>query len=208
MVPRGLAIIVWQHGHRPRRRRRCAAPSCFHPSRASPIATRTGAWRTASCRSGRACPIRGSTSSSCSRARPTRSCSCPTPPFRLHGLGSIPAWSAIPVGGTVEFKNDDRVPHTLYIEKATTLMPPTPTPAGADARAEVLRAGEYRVRDEEYPHIDGTVLVVQTPYVARLDEKGQLQARRARGQVHAQGLLARQLGADAAARGHRAHRAR
>ena len=28
------------------------------------------------------------------------------------------------------------------------------------------------MRDEEYPHIDGTVLVVQTPYVARLDEKG------------------------------------
>ena len=28
------------------------------------------------------------------------------------------------------------------------------------------------MRDEEYPHVDGTVLVVQTPYVARLDEKG------------------------------------
>ena len=28
------------------------------------------------------------------------------------------------------------------------------------------------MRDEEYPHIDGAVLVVQTPYVARLDDKG------------------------------------
>jgi hypothetical protein len=51
-------------------------------------------------------------------------------------------------------------------------MPATPTPAGQTRTQMFFAAGEYRVRDEEYPHIDGTVLVVQTPYVARLDEKG------------------------------------
>jgi hypothetical protein len=96
----------------------------------------------------------------------------PNATVTLHGLRLDPRVVAIPVGGGVEFKNDDRVPHTLYVEKATTLMPPTPTPAGQTRAQKFFAAGEYRVRDEEYPHIDGTVLVVQTPYVARLDEKG------------------------------------
>jgi hypothetical protein len=90
----------------------------------------------------------------------------------MHGLRCDPRVVTIPVGGTVDFKNDDRVPHTLYVEKATTLMPPTPTPAGQTRIQKFYAAGEYHVRDEEYPHIEGTVLVVQTPYVARLDEKG------------------------------------
>jgi hypothetical protein len=51
-------------------------------------------------------------------------------------------------------------------------MPPAPTPAGQARTQKFYAAGEYRVRDEEYPHIDGTVVVVQSPYVARLDEKG------------------------------------
>ena len=48
----------------------------------------------------------------------------------MHGLRMDPRVVIVPVGGSVEFKNDDRVPHTLYVEKATTLMPPAPTPAG------------------------------------------------------------------------------
>jgi plastocyanin len=90
----------------------------------------------------------------------------------LHGLRLDPRVSVIPVGGSVEFKNDDRVPHTLYVEKATTLMPATPTPAGQARAQKFYAAGEYRVRDEEYPHIDGTIVVVATPFVARLDDKG------------------------------------
>ncbi|HEX8954253.1 MAG TPA: hypothetical protein VF945_20505 [Polyangia bacterium] len=96
----------------------------------------------------------------------------PNATVTLHGLRLDPRVVAVPVGGAVDFKNDDRVPHTLYVAKATTLMPPTPTPAGQTRVQKFYAAGEYRVRDEEYPHIDGTVLVVQTPYVARLDEKG------------------------------------
>ncbi|HEY2749688.1 MAG TPA: hypothetical protein VGL86_33940 [Polyangia bacterium] len=90
----------------------------------------------------------------------------------LHGLRLDPRVVAIAVGGSVEFKNDDRVPHTLFVEKATTLMPATPTPAGQARTQKFYASGEYRVRDEDYPHIDGTVLVLQTPYVTRLDDKG------------------------------------
>ena len=35
-----------------------------------------------------------------------------------------------PVGATVVFKNSDRVPHSIYIENAQTLMAPEQTPAG------------------------------------------------------------------------------
>ncbi len=96
----------------------------------------------------------------------------PNATVTMHGLRLDPRVVAIPVGGAVDFKNDDRVPHTLYVEKATTLMPPNPTPAGQSRTQKFYAAGEYRVRDEEYPHIDGSVVVVSSPYVARLDEKG------------------------------------
>jgi len=96
----------------------------------------------------------------------------PNATVTMHGLRMDPRVVIVPVGGSVECKNDDRVRHTLYVEKATTLMPPAPTPAGQTRAQKFYASGEYRVRDEEYPHVDGTVLVVQTPYVARLDEKG------------------------------------
>jgi plastocyanin len=96
----------------------------------------------------------------------------PNVTMALHGLRLDPRIAAIPIGGSIEFKNDDRVPHTLFIEKATTLMPATTTPAGQSRTQKFYAPGEYRIRDEEYPHVDGTILVVLTPYVARLDEKG------------------------------------
>jgi plastocyanin len=97
----------------------------------------------------------------------------PNATVELHGLRLDPRVVVIPVAGTVEFKNADRVPHTLYVEHATTLMKPEPTAAGQSRSQKFYAAGEYRVRDEEYPHIDGMVLVLQTPYFARLDDKGQ-----------------------------------
>jgi hypothetical protein len=103
---------------------------------------------------------------------PNSKAQLPNATVDLHGLRLDPRVSVVPVGGSVEFKNDDRVPHTLYLEKATTLMAPTPTPAGQTRAQKFYAAGEYRVRDEEYPHIDGTVLVLQTPYAVRADEKG------------------------------------
>ena len=100
------------------------------------------------------------------------------------------------------------MPHTLYVEKATTLMPATPTPAGQARTQKFYAAGEYRVRDEEYPHIDGTVIVVQTPYVARLDEKGNFKLDVPEGKYTMQGVLPRSLGGDAGARGRPGTRAR
>jgi len=97
----------------------------------------------------------------------------PNATVSLHGLHLDPRVAVVPVGGTVEFKNDDRVPHTLYVEHATSLMKPEPTPAGQTRAQRFFATGEYRVRDEEYPHVEGVVLVLKTPYYARLDDKGQ-----------------------------------
>jgi plastocyanin len=98
--------------------------------------------------------------------------SLPDAVVELHGLRMDPHVAVVPVGGTVEFKNSDRVPHTLYLENGSRMMPATPTPSGQSRKQKFFAAGEYHVRDEEFPHVDGTVLVVQTPFYARLDDKG------------------------------------
>lgn len=106
-------------------------------------------------------------------APPKTDAALPDAQVELHGLHLDPRLVVIPVGGAVDFKNSDRVPHTLYLEHASSLMPPTTTPAGQERKQKFFAAGEYHVRDEEFPHVDGMVLVVQTPYYARLDDKGQ-----------------------------------
>jgi plastocyanin len=103
---------------------------------------------------------------------PKREAPAATATAELHGLRLDPRVIVIGVGGTVEFKNSDRVPHTLYVEHATSLMGPTPTPAGQSRAQKFFAAGEYPIRDEEYPHVEATVLAVQTPYTVRLDDKG------------------------------------
>jgi hypothetical protein len=103
---------------------------------------------------------------------PRKDATLPDAQVELHGLRMDPRLVVVPVGGAVEFKNSDRLPHTLYLEHASSLMAPTPTPSGQSRKQKFFAAGEYHVRDEEFPHVDGVVLVLQTPYFTRLDEKG------------------------------------
>ncbi len=93
----------------------------------------------------------------------------------LHGLRLDPPLVTAPVGATIEFKNDDRVPHTLYLERATSLMPALSTPAGQTRSQRFLAAGEYRVRDEDFPHISGAIVIIDAPYSAKTDERGGFQ---------------------------------
>jgi plastocyanin len=87
----------------------------------------------------------------------------------LHGLRMDPRVLAVPAGTIVQFKNSDRVPHTLYI---MSTMPPEPTPAGQTRMQKFATAGEYPVRDEEYPHLQGMILAVASPYSATADATG------------------------------------
>jgi hypothetical protein len=96
----------------------------------------------------------------------------PNATVSVHGLRIDPRVIVLSVGGTVDLRNDDRVPHVFYVENGGSLMAPSPTPAGKTRTQKFVAAGEYRIRDEEFPHIEAIVLVLQTPHVARLDEKG------------------------------------
>jgi plastocyanin len=96
----------------------------------------------------------------------------PTVTVELHGLRLDPRVLAVPVGATVQFKNSDRTPHTLYIERGASMMAPEPTPAGQTRSQKFLAAGEYKLRDEEYPHVWGLVLAVSSPYTASADANG------------------------------------
>jgi hypothetical protein len=97
----------------------------------------------------------------------------PTITVELHGLRLDPRVLVAPTGTTITFKNSDRVPHTLYLENAQTLMPPEPTPSGTSRSVRLMASAEYQVRDQEYPHIDGTVVVTDSAHAAQVDDKGQ-----------------------------------
>lgn len=99
----------------------------------------------------------------------------PAPPpvtVELHGLRLDPKVAVAEVGASITFKNSDRVPHTLYFENADSLLPPAPLPSGQSRSVTLHAAASYRVRDEEFPHVQGTVVVVETPHAAIVDDKG------------------------------------
>ena len=96
----------------------------------------------------------------------------PTITVELRGLRLDPRVVAVPVGASVQFKNGDRTPHTLYVEHGSAMMAPEATPAGQSRTQKFLVAGEYRVRDEEYPHLSGMILAVASPYSAIVDGSG------------------------------------
>src|SRR3989442_2851024 len=48
----------------------------------------------------------------------------------------------------------------------------SPTPAGQSRAQKFHAVGEYPIRDEELPHVQGAIVVVATPYLAQVDDKG------------------------------------
>jgi plastocyanin len=90
----------------------------------------------------------------------------------LHGLRLDPHVVLAPVGATIIFKNSDRVPHALFFENGAALMAPEATPSGQTRSVKITVPGEYPVRDQDYPHVEATVVVVQTPWAAQVDDKG------------------------------------
>jgi hypothetical protein len=92
--------------------------------------------------------------------------------IELKGLRMDPPVLAVPVGATVSFKNSDRVPHSLHFEGGSSLLPPEPTPSGQSRAVRLLAAGEWVVHDQEYPHIEGAILVSASPWFVTVDERG------------------------------------
>lgn len=87
-----------------------------------------------------------------------------------HRFG--PKLVVVPLGATVEFRNLDQAPRTLYLENGENFMPREATPPGAARRLPFSVAGEYRVRDAGLPRAVTTLVVVPARHQARLDERG------------------------------------
>lgn len=83
-----------------------------------------------------------------------------------------PRINVAPVGSTFDFKNDDRLPRTLYLKDGENFMAREATAPGHTRSIKFTVAGEFEVRDADFPHVGATLLVVPTQYFGHSDEKG------------------------------------
>jgi len=89
----------------------------------------------------------------------------------LRGLRLHPVVLLAPLGAMVEIKNEDRVPHTLaVVGNDADVFPAHATPAGATRSERPKRPGVFALRDEEFPHVRGWLVVTDTAIAARPDE--------------------------------------
>ena len=89
-----------------------------------------------------------------------------------RGLKLDPRVIAAQVGTTFDFKNVDRAPRRLFLKDAESFMRPEATPPGATRSVRFSATGIWNVRDVEYARAGATLVVVATPYITRVDEKG------------------------------------
>lgn len=85
------------------------------------------------------------------------------PPARvvveLADMQVTPRIVPIGTGGTVEFHNEDRVAHSLYVVDDER-VPRQPQAPGATRTVKFASPGVYVVRCQDFPHVRGTVLVL------------------------------------------------
>ncbi len=90
----------------------------------------------------------------------------------LGGLDARPRLLIVGPGSVLEIKNTGKVRHELSTPDAPEVMPIEQLPPGATRRQKLDAVGGFVIRDPEYPHIMISVLVVDSPYYATIDEKG------------------------------------
>jgi hypothetical protein len=90
----------------------------------------------------------------------------------ISGLQISPAMLVVGPGSVVEVRNGDRVAHDLGIPDKPAVMPVERLAAGNMRRARFAQLGGYVVRCAEYPHIALSVMVLDSPHFALVDDKG------------------------------------
>lgn len=90
----------------------------------------------------------------------------------INGLQATPALVILGPGSVVELKNGGKIAHDLSTPAHPSLMPLQRLAPGAMRRQRFNEAGAYVIRCSEYPHVAVSVLVVDTPHAAVVDEKG------------------------------------
>lgn len=91
----------------------------------------------------------------------------------INGLDAQPRVVVIGPGSVVEFKNLDRkVTHELSTPANSSLMPIERLTPGKSRHQRFAAPGAYLVRCNEYPHLAISVIVVDSPYFAPIDDRG------------------------------------
>jgi plastocyanin len=95
-----------------------------------------------------------------------------TTDMTILGADFAPRVMAVQIGTTVEFKNNDRVSYTLFSPDNTTFFGREETAPGKARRIKFLAAGVFPVRTDEFPHMEGTVIVLGSGLFAKPDDRG------------------------------------
>jgi plastocyanin len=103
---------------------------------------------------------------------PTTSSSSSNITMEIAGADFLPRVVPVLVGMTVEFKNGDKTAYTLYSPENGAFFGKEDTPAGKSRKIKFLAPGVFPVRTDEYPHMEGAVLVLKSNLFARPDERG------------------------------------
>lgn len=90
----------------------------------------------------------------------------------LAGLQANPSAVVLGPGSVVEIRNNDKVPHDLGIVDQPNIMAVERLAPGGLRRQRFGDVGGYAIRCAEYPHIVISVLVVDSPHYAPVDDKG------------------------------------
>lgn len=90
----------------------------------------------------------------------------------LSALNAQPRFVVVGPGSVVEFKNTGKITHELSIPSDQTLMPIERLNPGTFRHQKFGVPGGYLVRCSEYPSVAISVIVVDSPYFAVVDERG------------------------------------
>jgi hypothetical protein len=90
----------------------------------------------------------------------------------IGGLDARPRLVIVGPGSVIEIKNTGRVRLDLSTPETPSVMPPAQLPGGETRRQRFDSVGGFAIRDADYPHLMISVLVVDSPYYATIDEKG------------------------------------
>jgi plastocyanin len=100
----------------------------------------------------------------------------PPPPktvtVEIAGLTATPRFVVVGPGSVVEFKNTGKITHELSVPADETLMPIERLNPGTFRHQKFGVPGGYLVRCSEYPSLAISVIVVDSPYYAVVDDKG------------------------------------
>jgi hypothetical protein len=83
---------------------------------------------------------------------------------------------AAPAGAEVVIKDDSKTPRTLVAKEDAKLISPGPINPGTTKSFRANDVGKvYTIVDADAPHLVGTLVVVNTPFVGYVDESGRFE---------------------------------